>query len=148
MKTFLLIKKPTDSDIAGIYAVVYRNTMYPLSKKSTTYIEKNYPHLPNEGITLTDKNIELMIKPRRVKEDDIVHISKIPSNQFTTELGDCINLKAVVLDSNNDSLTVQLLNCGLRAKTLKLNRRDVVLMNISDTHKIAYFICSTCDTKL
>lgn len=146
MKTFLLIKN-NDSSIPGDFVIQYRGNNYPISKKSNEYFNRRYP---NGLISATFSDIEICLleKPRRAKIGDDVHISRIPLAQVTEELGNCKDLNGIIIESSNDTIVVQLTNCGLSAKTLILHRNDVVIKNVSNTHKVGYMICKECGTKL
>lgn len=143
MKTYKL-KKNNSKLFVSNFVVVKGSTVYPVSIKTDKYLLEKYPELPSEGIVLTENEIKLMTIPRRLHPGDNVHISRVPLSDLKDVLNCSKDLKGEVISTNGNRVNVRLTNPGLCAKTLTLRRSDVTLLDYSNLHKVAYFICNEC----
>lgn len=134
MKKYKIIQN-NNPEIASSNVAVYRGIYFPLSKSADRLIQETRIKVP---IELTDNEVMLKTIPRRARIGDTVHIICVPKELLDTP--NYKNLEGVVVKANGNNINVKLITPGLCAyKELELKRHYVTLLNVSDTHKVAYF---------
>lgn len=137
--------KNQNPDISGEYVINDDGKEYPLSRKSNLYAAKHHPIVSEKmSCVLNDNEIIISTKLRRAKIGDSCHIAKLPLKELNKVIDVSTHLNGIITSVNSDKVVVQLTTTGCTEVQLTVYRNDVILTNIEDTHKVAYFICKEC----